>query len=261
MKSSTFRYLPSLLAIALFVGASQWLMTQSLSAQETADTTEDAAVAEEAGPPKKTLIDQYKTGGWAMYPLTFFSIAGLGLIVYNFMSVKPAVILRPDAVIEVDQALEALDIEKAKAICAENPAPATNIIAAGLKRVDVSNYEAEPIKEAIEEASSEELAGPFVLINYLSVVGSLSPMVGLLGTVSGMVKAFNVIESEGAGSAQALAGNISEALITTASGMIVGIPAMFFFFFFKNKYGKITSRVARVVGDLEFTLTSAVKRG
>ena len=66
-------------------------------------------------------------------------------------------------------------------------------------------------------------------------------MVGLLGTVSGMVKAFNVIEAEGAGSAQALAGNISEALITTATGMIVGIPAMFFFFYFKNKYGKITS--------------------
>jgi biopolymer transport protein ExbB len=85
-------------------------------------------------------------------------------------------------------------------------------------------------------------------------------MVGLLGTVSGMVKAFNVIESEGAGSAQALAGNISEALITTASGMIVGIPAMFFFFFFKNRYGKITSRVARVVGDLEFTLGSAIKK-
>lgn len=260
MKSPKFRYLPSFLAIALFVGASQWLMTQTLNAQEVAATTEESAVEEQAAPPKKTLIDQYKTGGWAMYPLTFFSIAGLGLIVYNFMAVKPGVILRPDAIQEVDKALEALDIEKAKSICAENPAPATNIIAAGLNRVDVSNYEPEPIKEAIEEASSEELAGPFVLINYLSVVGSLSPMVGLLGTVSGMVKAFNVIESEGAGSAQQLAGNISEALITTASGMIVGIPAMFFFFFFKNKYGKITSRVARVVGDLEFTLTSAIKR-
>lgn len=260
MKSSKFRYLPSFLAIALFVGASQWLMTQSLNAQEVAATAEATEEVEEAGPPKKTLIDQYKTGGWAMYPLTFFSIAGLGLIVYNFMAVKSGVILRPDAIQEVDKALEALDIDKAKAICAENPAPATNIIAAGLHRVNVANYEPEPIKEAIEEASSEELAGPFVLINYLSVVGSLSPMVGLLGTVSGMVKAFNVIESEGAGSAQALAGNISEALITTASGMIVGIPAMFFFFFFKNKYGKITSRVARVVGDLEFTLTSAVKR-
>ena len=145
-------------------------------------------------------------------------------------------------------------------LCKENPSPSTSIVAAGLVRVDPAKYDPEQVKEAIEEASAEELAGPFVLINYLSVIGSLSPMVGLLGTVSGMVKAFNVIEAEGAGSAQALAGNISEALITTATGMIVGIPAMFFFFFFKNRYGKITSRIGRIVGDLQFTLNKALQR-
>lgn len=263
MKVSKFRLLPSFLAIALFVGASQWMLTQTLNAQDEAPAaTEEAQPSDEEiiNENSKTLIDQFKAGGWAMYPLTFFSIAGFGLIIYNFMAVKPGVILKSDVTIEIDKCLENLDINGAKKLCEENPAPATNIIAAGLNRADLNNYDPEAIKEAIEEASSEELAGPFVLINYLSVVGSLSPMVGLLGTVSGMVKAFNVIEAEGAGSAQALAGNISEALITTASGMIVGIPAMFFFFFFKNNYGKITSRVARVVGDLEFTLTTAVKK-
>lgn len=256
MKVSKFRTLHSILAMTLIATAALLVMIQPLSAQD-AEVSDEAATEEVA--PKKTLIDQYKTGGWAMYPLTFFSIAGFGLIFYNAMAVRPDVILKPEATIAIDKALESLDIAKAKQLCDENPAPATNIIAAGLNRVDVNNYDPEPIKEAIEEASSEELAGPFVLINYLSVIGSLAPMVGLLGTVSGMVKAFNVIEAEGAGSAQALAGNISEALITTASGMIVGIPAMFFFFFFKNRYGKISSRVARVVGDVEFTLTSAVK--
>lgn len=259
MKTSKFPTLPSIFAIALFAIATTWAMTQTLQAQDAAEPAAEEEVEEATGKQEKSLIDMYKAGGWAMYPLTFFSVAGFGLIVYNFMAVKPAVILKSDVVVEVDKALEGLNIDGAKQICADNPSPATNIISAGLNRVDVNNYNPEPIKEAIEEASSEELAGPFVLINYLSVVGSLSPMVGLLGTVSGMVKAFNVIEAEGAGSAQALAGNISEALITTASGMIVGIPAMFFFFFFKNKYGKITSRVARVVGDIEFTLTTAVK--
>ena len=111
----------------------------------------------------------------------------------------------------------------------------------------------------MEEASAEELSDPYLLINYLSIIAALAPMVGLLGTVSGMVKAFNVIKAEGAGSAQELAGNISEALITTASGMIIGIPAMFAFFFFKNKYGKITSRIARIIGDLQFTLKTQIK--
>jgi biopolymer transport protein ExbB len=258
MNKTKLRLLPSIIAIALFAITAQWVLTQSLHAQDTEVTAEAET---EAAPPAegKSLIDMYKAGGWAMYPLTLLSIGGFGLIVYNFMAVRPEPILNTEITIEVDEALKNLDIEKAKTICQENPSPTTTIIEAGLNRVDVDHYDPEQVKEAIEESSAEELAGPYILINYLSVVGSLSPMVGLLGTVSGMVKAFNVIEAEGAGSAQALAGNISEALITTATGMIIGIPAMFFFFFFKNRYGKITSRIGRIVGDLQFTLNKATR--
>ena len=254
MNISKLRILAAIIAIALFAVATQWVLTLPLSAQDTEVATEIADESQE-----KSLIDMYKAGGWAMYPLTLLSIGGFGLIVYNFLAVRPEPILNTAATAQIDEALAAIDVEKAKTICQENPSPITNIIEAGMNRVDVNNFDPEQVREAIEESSSEELAGPFVLINYLSVVGSLSPMVGLLGTVSGMVKAFNVIEAEGAGSAQALAGNISEALITTATGMIVGIPAMFFFFFFKNRYGKITSRIGRVVGELQFTLNKAIK--
>ena len=254
MNISKIRILPAIIAIALFAVATQWVLTLPLSAQDTELATEIADESQE-----KSLIDMYKAGGWAMYPLTLLSIGGFGLIVYNFLAVRPDPILNTAATVQIDKALAEIDVEKAKTICQENPSPITNIIEAGMNRVDVNNFDPEQVREAIEESSSEELAGPFVLINYLSVVGSLSPMVGLLGTVSGMVKAFNVIEAEGAGSAQALAGNISEALITTATGMIVGIPAMFFFFFFKNRYGKITSRIGRVVGELQFTLNKAIK--
>ncbi len=260
MNTSKLRILPAIIAIVLFAVATQWVLTQPLSAQDTELTTEVAEAQEIADESQeKSLIDMYKAGGWAMYPLTLLSIGGFGLIVYNFMAVRPEPILNTAATVQIDEALASFNVEKAKTICQENPSPITNIIEAGMARVDVNNFDPEQVREAIEESSSEELAGPFVLINYLSVVGSLSPMVGLLGTVSGMVKAFNVIEAEGAGSAQALAGNISEALITTATGMIVGIPAMFFFFFFKNRYGKITSRIGRVVGDLQFTLNKAIK--
>lgn len=252
-----------LIAAAFFLGTSLSILPSALNAQEADPDIEIDTVAEEIaeGPEggDKSLIDMYKAGGWAMYPLTLLSVAGFGLIVYNFIAVKPGPILQTDLVGEIDEALKNADVEKARSICEQNPAPTTNIIHAGLQRVDPQDYNPEQVKEAVEEASAEELSGPFVLINYLSVIGSLSPMVGLLGTVSGMVKAFNVIEAEGAGSAQALAGNISEALITTATGMIIGIPAMFFFFFFKNKYGKITSRVGRMVGDLQFTLSTALK--
>ena len=267
MTLSKFRLLPLFAAIALFAMITAWILPQPLNAQsdtevgiESADLEEDeAGEEEEVKSGDQSLIDMWKNGGWAMYPLTILSIAAFGLIVYNFMAVSVKQLLQPSLLPEIDAALKELDIERARSICDENPAPTTNIVHGGLARVDIHSYDSEQVKEAIEESAAEELANPFVLINYLSVIGSLAPMVGLLGTVSGMVKAFNVIGAEGAANAQALAGNISEALITTASGMIVGIPAMFFFFFFKNKYGKITSRVARVVGDLQFTLCTAVK--
>jgi biopolymer transport protein ExbB len=262
MKKIRYHLLP-FIAAAFFLGASQWMLSSALNAQDTDPDIEVDTVAEEIaeGPAEegKTLIDMFKAGGWAMYPLGLLSVAGFGLIVYNFIAVKPGPILRSELMPEIEETLKNVDIKQAQSICEQNPAPTTNIIRAGLQRVDPQDYNSEQVKEAVEEASAEELSGPFILINYLSVIGSLSPMVGLLGTVSGMVKAFNVIEAEGAGSAQALAGNISEALITTASGMIIGIPAMFFFFFFKNKYGKITSRVGRIVGDLQFTLNRAIK--
>ena len=254
MKRSKLNLIPSFIAALLFAIALQWTLAQPLNAQDTTEAPEEANVEK----VETSLIEMYKTGGWAMYPLTLLSIGMVGLIVYNSMAVQSSQILQPQLVPEIDEALEALDIERAKSLCESNPGPLANIVKAGLHRTNPANYNPEPIKEAMEEASAEELSGPYLLINYLSIIAALSPMVGLLGTVSGMVKAFNVIKTEGAGSAQELAGNISEALITTASGMIIGIPAMFAFFFFKNKYGKITSRIARIIGDLQFTLTTKV---
>lgn len=261
MKTSKYRTLSTIFFITLIAVCAQSVISSSAFAQET-EVTADGATEEVAETPpeggEKSLLDMFKAGGLAMYPLALLSISGFGLIIYNFLAVKEGPILMKETMKEVEAALHDLDVEQAKAICENNPSPTTNIMKAGLVRVDINDYNPEQVKEAVEEASAEELSGPYVLINYLSVIGSLSPMVGLLGTVSGMVKAFNVIEAEGAGSAQALAGNISEALITTATGMIVGIPAMFFFFFFKNRYGKITSRVGRMVGDLQFTLNKAI---
>ena len=88
------------------------------------------------------------------------------------------------------------------------------------------------------------------MINYLSIIASIAPMVGLLGTVSGMVKAFDAIATVGMGQPEVLAGNISEALITTATGMLVGIPAMFFFFYFKNQYGTLVADMTMYLDDM-----------
>jgi biopolymer transport protein ExbB len=255
-----------LLACLTIVGAMLALPKHSLFAQDEpavtvqTETAQDQEALEVSTTGDRSLIDMFHAGGWAMYPLLLLSISGFGLIIFNFLSIKSGSFWDDSVIDELDKSLQASDVDRARQLCEENVAPVTTIVQAGLRRVDVDAYNPQPIKDAVEESSSEELATPFVYINYLSIVGTLSPMVGLLGTVSGMVKAFNAIAAEGVGNPQALADNISEALITTATGMIIGIPAMFFFFFFKNRYGKITARIGRIVGDLFFSLETAVKK-
>ncbi|WP_309385171.1 MotA/TolQ/ExbB proton channel family protein [Cerasicoccus frondis] len=242
------------LGFALFAGA------VTAQAQDEEPAAEEAAAETEAAPESQSLLDMFAAGGWAMYPLGFLSVSAFGLVIYNFLMIREKAFLRPDLVEQITPVMGNLQFDKARQICDENPSVVTNIIYSGLDRVDPENFDPEIIKEAMEESSTEELAAPFVMINYLSLIATLSPMVGLLGTVSGMVKAFRGIAAAGMGNPQGLADNISEALITTASGLIVAIPAMFFFFFFKNKYGKIASSVSKLVGDVFFEMIRGLRR-
>lgn len=246
------------LGLALFAG-----MAETTWAQDEAPETPAAEEQAEGAPAPEqgmSLLGMFKAGGWAMYILLFLSVSAVGLIIYNFMMIREKTFLRPDLVEKIKPVMGNLQFDQARQMCDEHPSVVTNIIYSGLDRVDPENFDPEAIKEAMEESSTEELAAPFVMINYLSLIATLSPMVGLLGTVSGMVKAFRAIAAQGMGQPQALADNISEALITTASGLIVAIPAMFFFFFFKNKYGKIASSVGKLVGDVFHEMLRGIRR-
>ncbi|MEM0965046.1 MAG: MotA/TolQ/ExbB proton channel family protein [Verrucomicrobiota bacterium] len=230
----------------------------TLQAQDEELVVEEVIIEEGEG--GRSIMDMIRVGGWTMVPLGALSIAGLGLIVYNFIAVKPRKLLNVDVVEQVAEQANGFHMEEARQICADNPSPLTNIVDAGLERVTADFVDTDSMEKAMEEASVEELSGPYVYINYLSVIASLAPMVGLLGTVSGMVKAFNAIAAQGMGQPTELANNISEALITTATGMIIGIPAMFFFFFFKNKYGKITASVSRIIGDFHHEFVASIRK-
>ncbi len=247
----------TVLSIAAFVFASAGISF----AQNAAPAADAPAKPDAPQVVEKSLADMWRAGGATMYPLAFFAMLATTLIIYNFIAVRKKRFLNPDGVKKVEELVNNLQIKEAVDFCEKNPSPITNIIGCGLARADERGIDTDAVAAAMEEASVEEFAGPYVLINYLSVTASLAPMLGLYGTVSGMVKAFNTIAAEGAGSASKLADNIAEALITTATGMIVGIPAMFFFFFFKNRYGAIISSSSRIIGDLMFTMKTSLKYG
>lgn len=209
---------------------------------------EDAVVA--ANTTERSFLEMIAQGGWAMYPLGLLSIAALALTVYNFMALRPKDFFNDEMARQLGSKLGELDIDGAKALCAENPSPLTRIINHGLDSVRGGHIDTDLFRQRIEAGSGKELAQPFVIINYLSIIASIAPMLGLLGTVSGMVKAFSSIATVGMGQPDLLAGNISEALITTASGMLVGIPTMFFFFYFKNQYGKLVADMTMYLDDM-----------
>jgi len=162
------------------------------------------------------------------------SIACVALVVDSFITVRVKKISPPDLVSRVQEAMEQGDVMKALKYCEETPGPLAHILNAGFSNVE-EGFEA--IQDAVAVAADMESERLLQRINYLNVVGNISPSLGLLGTVQGMIFAFATLatQSAGAGQQSALAMNISQALYTTAAGLCVSVPAVAFFYLFKNR--------------------------
>ena len=232
----------TLLCSLLFIGVSTVAFAQN--------DTENVEAAPEEVVSSNSLFTKVKQGGWAMYPLGILSMSAFALTIYNFIALRKQDFFDDEVAGRLGDKLNQLDLAGATELCDQEPSPLTRIVSHGLDSVKGGHVDTELFRQRLEAGSSKELAKPFVIINYLSIIASIAPMVGLLGTVSGMVKAFDSIATIGMGQPEVLAGNISEALITTASGMLVGIPAMFFFFYFKNQYGNLVADMTMYLDDM-----------
>jgi biopolymer transport protein ExbB len=218
-----------------------------------------AALAQDESPNQPTVSSQEKRltlgqliarGGLTMFPLGLFSIAVVALVIRNHMNLKESVLLPPDALPRLTNFLEAGHIEEAQDYCSINRSLLTDTFSAGLERAATGTATVDVVKEAIEDAGTEQMLSLMRPINYLSIIGAVAPMLGLLGTVSGMIKAFQTISVGGMGKPELLAQNIGEALVTTATGLIIAIPAMLFYFYFKNNFMKTMASMGRQTGTL-----------
>ena len=207
-----------------------------------------------------SLLDTIMSGGWVMIPITGMSILGLGLAFYNGYALREKTFVRSDVAQELVAPINALDFEEVRRICTEKPCIMTNILAAGLERVEGGRFDADAVEKAMEAASAEEMAGPYVFVNMLNVVSGISTMLGLFGTVVGMVEAFQTLDKKGMGNPQALAGSISVALVTTVGGLTVAIPSLAAYHIFKAKYSTMTNTISRNLGDLLHYMILAVHR-
>lgn len=260
MKKPTTTIRQRLLAVTFVCGMLAFTTPASFSQDPAAGAVDEVAV-ETVEPPTRemTLFEMVRLGGWTMWFLGICSIAGIGLTIYNALTVRPSKLLNPAAVVAIRGSLENLDIQGARERCAAEPCMITNVVDAGLSRV-ISEIRMDSIEKGMEEAATEQIGQVLVPINYISVAAIIAPMLGLLGTVSGMISAFRAMALGGMGRPELLADNISEALITTATGLIIGIPLMISYLYFKNRFTSIVGSMNRVVGNLVETLNVAVRQ-
>jgi len=205
---------------------------------------------------KLTLLELLKQGGWSMIPLALFSIAVVSLSVRNYMILQKDKMLRPDLQYKIQQLLAEGDIESVINMCNAQPTMATTVLKAGMEHITTEDLDIEAVQNAIGAASRAQVATHMKPINYLSNFGAISPMVGLLGTVSGMIKAFQAIGQGGMGKPEVLAANIGEALITTATGLVIAIPAMLAYYYFKNTFSEIVGQLGQYMAGYVNTLNT-----
>jgi len=220
------------------------------------DPAPAAAPAAEAAKPQggfgkdMSLWDWFVVGGWCMWPLLACSIVGTGLVIRNYIALQSKKLLRPDLVPKLTEAMQQLDVPAARAICKANPTLVTNILDAGLERLETAGLDIGAMEKAMEEASTEQVSTYMVPITGVNTIAVVAPMWGLLGTVSGMIKAFFNISLGGMGKPEMLANNIGEALITTEAGLLIAIPAMTFYFLNKNSFIKNVAGAGKILGKL-----------
>ena len=182
------------------------------------------------------MFELLKAGGWLIIPILLCSLVALTIIVERFLSLNPRKVAPPDLLAQVWTWIKNNQLDAAKIKQLRQSSPLGQILATGLSN---SRHGREVMKESIEESARHVVHDMERYLNALGTIAVISPLLGLLGTVVGMIKVFSQIMLQGTGNASAFAGGISQALITTAVGLCVAIPAMVMYRYFNRRIDTI----------------------
>jgi biopolymer transport protein ExbB len=198
-------------------------------------------LAEEASGEKSgTVWNTFKGGGVVMYLLLIASILIMAFTIEAFIKIRMGRLAPPAVLAQLRDAIVSGNYPLAHQVCTANPCYLGRIVQAGLERLGRGR---EAVEKAVSDTTAKELNGIKANIQYLSVIGVVSPMVGLTGTVVGMIKAFKTLGSSGAANPAALAENISEVLVATGAGLFVAIPGFVLYYVFRNRVQSVSVAV------------------
>jgi len=208
-----------------------------------------------------TFWDLFRQGGFMMWVMLTVSMFALSLMIEAAVRLRAKAVVPPELFRQIKSLIRRGDYHEAWRIATAQPCPFSRVVAAGLERVGEGKDAA---NEALEERALQEAVMMKTRVNYLSVIGVVSPMLGLIGTVVGMIKAFRAI-SEVMGQPLHLAEAIGEVLVATAFGLFIAVPAFFAYYFFRNRaqamIALLQDRVGRVMARLPYPELQGLRIG
>lgn len=178
------------------------------------------------------MFELVKSGGWVMWPLMLCSIAAMAIIGEKFWSLQKKYVTPPQLIEKIQQGLEQQELDQPYILALCSTSPLGRILAAGLIN---RKREREVMKEAIQDAGRHVVPELERYLNTLGTIAAISPFLGLLGTVLGMIQMFSGLGTQGIGDPAIIASGIGQALITTASGLGVAIPSLMFYRYFRGR--------------------------
>ena len=238
MQNAKLVWLVAIVGLVLAAGA------PAVLAQPTQPAGDGASTGE------VTLWTTIEAGGWIGLLVIALSVASAALIVEHFFSIRrerimPAV-LEKSLAEQIAREQYGLAVER----CRKDDSFLAKVVEAGLSRRG-GMFGFFDMHSAMQEVGEREVSRLYRKLEYLSFIAAAAPMLGLLGTVTGMIRSFNTIAAtEGAARPSQLAGGISEALVTTCMGLIVAIPTMFFVSQFRNRVDSYVAEAETVVERL-----------
>jgi len=177
-----------------------------------------------------------------MIPIGMASLVGLTVIIERFLVLQKHKVIFPEIAGAVNSMSASEDLAVVRAICENHSGPFANIVLSGLDHAD---NDWTIIRDVLQESGRQEANILSRRLGVLETVAAVSPLLGLLGTVLGMIRVFTTISVAGLGSPEVMSTGISEAMVTTAAGLIIGIPALV-------AYNWLNGRADRIIFDLEF---------
>lgn len=225
--------------------------------EEEAAAPAPAASPTKPPPRQRTFVDALIAGGWIGAVIILISFVAVGFIIEHSLSIRKDRLMPEWQIGPLEEMIHQGRVGEAIEFCRipKNYSLATDVILAGLERFQGSEFGFAEYKSAVEEAGEDNTARLYRKTDALNVIAAIAPMLGLFGTVEGMIESFNAIAStEGTVKPADLADSIGKALVTTWLGLVVAIPAMVAFSYFRNKIDSLISecgkRVERVLMPL-----------